>query len=148
MVPGTYVVRLEVGGMVSENTLDVQEDPRIQVDTETRRAWTGELHALGALAREAAKGAREMAELAERVEAGTDVPEALATWAKDLVREWNELASRTRSLVREAEGWVGPLTQDQASRKAYFEEMVATLERETRSLAQRFDGRGGEEAPR
>ena len=140
VVPGTYIVRLESNGTVSETTLEVREDPRIQVDPETRRLWTEELLALNALAAEAGRGTEEMRELAEKVEADPSFREALSSWSTDLLRQWNELRSRTGSLVREVEGWVGPLTADQASRRAYYEEMVETLGREGQALVRRVGG--------
>jgi len=108
------------------------------VDAQTRRQWTEDLTALGALAQAAREGAAEMAELSERVKAESAFPETLTTWAADISRQWNELQSRTRSLVREVEGWVGPLTRDQNSRKEYYEEMVETLRREAQAIAQRI----------
>jgi photosystem II stability/assembly factor-like uncharacterized protein len=140
VVPGHYIVRLEADGTVSENTLEVREDPRIQVDAGIRRQWTEDLMTLGALARAASDGADEMEEAAERVESESSFPETLTRWATDLVRQWNELHSRTRSLVREVEGWVGPLTQDQISRQDYLQEMLGTLGREAQAIARRIRG--------
>jgi hypothetical protein len=137
VVPGLFIVRLEAGEIVSENSLEVREDPRIEVDAEARRQWTETLLELGELARAAGEGRAGMTELVERVRTAT-FPEALSTWSEDLLRQWTELQSRTRSLVREVEGWVGPLTDDQASRRAYFEEMVQSLGRETQALEQRI----------
>jgi photosystem II stability/assembly factor-like uncharacterized protein len=148
VIPGQYIVRLDLDGVVSENSLEVREDPRIQVSATVRRQWTEDLTALGALARAAREGAEEMADLAERVKAETGLPGNLAPWAEDLIRQWNELRSRTRSLVGEVEGWVGPLTQDQVSRRAYYQEMVETLGREAQAIAQRIGtapGPGGRE---
>jgi photosystem II stability/assembly factor-like uncharacterized protein len=138
VVPGTYVIRLQVDGEVFENPLEVREDPRLEVDPQTRRAWTEELLTLGALAREAAQGAEGVDELVERTSEDPSFPESLGTWASDLQRQWQELRSRTRGLTREVEGWVGPLTQDQRSQKEYYLEMVDTLTRETEALTQRI----------
>jgi hypothetical protein len=138
VVPGSYLVRLESGSAVSEAILEVREDPRIQVDMATREQWTEDLLALGILAREAEAGAEEMRELAEKVESDPSFREALTEWSGDLLRQWNELRSRTRGLIREVESWVGPLSQDQASRRDYFQEMVGTLGREAAAIAQRI----------
>jgi hypothetical protein len=46
-------------------------------------------------------------------------------------------------LVREVEGWVGDLSTDQISRRDFYLEMVDTLRRETRALAERIGGSGG-----
>jgi hypothetical protein len=142
VVPGSYVVQLEAGGTVSETALEVREDPRIQVDMATRRQWTEDLLALGDLARAAEVGAREMRELAEQVESDPALQEALSERSGDLLRQWNELRSRTSGLVREVEGWVGPLSGDQASRRDYYQEMVETLGREADAIAQRIGGSG------
>ena len=90
----------------------------------------------------AGRGAEEMRDLAEKVEADPSFQEALSSWSADLLRQWNELRNRTRSLVREVEGWVGPPTADQAARRSYYEEMVDTLGREAQALARRVGGGG------
>lgn len=138
VVPGHYIVRLEVEGAAFENSLEVREDPRIRVDAETRRQWTEDLLRLGALVREVNEGAAEMSELAAKAEARTGLQEGLSTWAQELVRQWGELRSRARGLMGDAESWVGPLTQDQLSRRDYYQEMVETLRREARAIAERI----------
>jgi len=40
VVPGQYTVRLEADGTVSEQPLEVREDPRLDIDPEVRRQWT------------------------------------------------------------------------------------------------------------
>ncbi|NNM04263.1 MAG: hypothetical protein HKO65_04100 [Gemmatimonadetes bacterium] len=145
VAPGTYLVRAEVDGAVSETPLEIREDPRIQVDPGVRSQWTADLLALNALAAAAANGAQEMRDVAERVESDRAFREALSSWSEDLGRQWNELSNRARSLVREVEGWVGPLTADQASRRSYYEEMVATLQREMEAIARRIGGSRGTE---
>jgi len=140
VVPGRYTIRLEADGVVSEGELEVREDPRIDVDPDVRRAWTDELMELGALARSAQEGALDFRELAGRIEEDESLPEAVKAESADLARQWGELLSRTRSLPREVEGWVGPLTGDQESRKAYYLEMVEVLKRETAALAERVRG--------
>jgi hypothetical protein len=147
VVPGTYTVRVEVDGVLREQPLVVREDPRIQVDEGTRRAWTQHLLALGALARDAGSGADEMQELAQRVQADSTLPEELMAGAEELERQWNELRTRTRSLMREVEGWVGAPTEDQRAREAYYREMVGVLRDETAALARRVGGEPGLEDP-
>ncbi len=144
VVPGRYTVRLEAGGTVSERTLEVREDPRIQVDEPTRARWTADLLALGELSRSVATGAREMAGLAREVEAAA-TNQALKDEAGELLRQWTELRSRVSRLMSEVEGWVGPPTDQQQSQWRYYQEMRETLGRETRALADRFAG--SEESP-
>jgi hypothetical protein len=123
----------------------VREDPRIQVAPDTRRQWTEDLWALSALAAAAASGADEIRELVEKVETEPSFQETLSSWSSDLQRQWNELRSRTQSLVREVEGWVGPLTSDQLSRRDYYQEMVGILGRESQAIAARIGGPGSRE---
>jgi hypothetical protein len=145
VIPGQYIVRLEAGGYVSETPLEVREDPRIQVAPDTRRQWTEDLWALSALAAAAASGADEIREVVEKVETEPSFQETLSSWSSDLQRQWNELRSRTQSLVREVEGWVGPLTSDQLSRRDYYQEMVGILGRESQAIAARIGGPGSRE---
>jgi len=147
VVPGQYIVRLEVAETVSESVLEVREDPRLQIDAQTRRQWTEDLLALGDLAREATEGASEMRALVEEIGAGSSFPEALTTWADDILRQWTELQSRVRGLVREAEGWVGPLTDDQQSRRSFYQVMAETLRREAQAIADRVGGAPTAEYP-
>jgi len=147
VVPGVYTVRLEAGGTGSERTLEVREDPRIQVDPGVRRQWTEDLLALGSLARDVAAGADRMGEMARR--AGVSAPQGgtppatvqadpAAAQVRDLLRQWNELRARTRRLLGEVEGWVGPPTAQQASQWRYYQEMLEALTRETEDLARRL----------
>jgi len=140
VVPGVYTLRLEVGESLGETSLEVREDPRIQVEPGVRQAWTEELLALGELARAAEEGADSIRVIARRMEAETRFSETLGGWAADLQRQWNELRARIRGLMRDVEGWVGPPTQDQISRKGYYLEMVETLHRETETLRREMGG--------
>jgi hypothetical protein len=163
VVPGPYTVRLEVGETVSEQSLQVLEDPRIQVDPDVRRRWTEDLLALGSLVREVAAGAERMSALARRaaqmpsnlVGQPSTAPGAMgsngrtpitatvqdaphAASVRDLVRQWTELGSRARRLMGEVERWVGPPTAQQRSQWGYYREMLDTLTRETDELARRL----------
>jgi hypothetical protein len=142
VVPGTYTVRLLVGGEASENTLEVQEDPRIDVPGEVRRQWTADLTELGDLARRAATGRDRAREVLDRAEADTDLADAWRDKARDLLREWDELTSRARRLRGEVEGWVGPLTQDQRTQQAFYLEMLETLGHEVDVLEVQIGGSG------
>ena len=41
VTPGSYVIQLEAGGSVAERTMEVREDPRIQVETGGSREMDG-----------------------------------------------------------------------------------------------------------
>jgi len=143
VVPGTYTVRLQAGGEVHDGSLEVMEDPRITLDAGTRARWTADLMDLAGLAQDAMAGARaaqdEFGDLDE--EAGT--PPAAASAARDLLRQWQELASRTRRLQGEVEGWVGPLTQQQESQRTFYRHMLDTLRQDTEGLRARLGGVSG-----
>ncbi|RMH18082.1 MAG: hypothetical protein D6701_06715, partial [Gemmatimonadetes bacterium] len=110
VVPGTYAVRLTVDGRTYEQTVEVREDPRLQVDPDVRARWTEvqlELTALMGRVREAGREARRMVQQLER---GREVEPALGDKVRDLARELGELTSRIARLRGNIEGEVGPLT--------------------------------------
>jgi photosystem II stability/assembly factor-like uncharacterized protein len=134
VVPGTYTVRLEGNGMVSEQEVEVREDPRLDIDPQVRSQWTADLLALGALSRSVVDDAGIWGEILEEVAGDSEAPDGLRAAARDLMRQWNELRTRTRRLRGEVEGWVGPLTGQQSSQRAFYQEMLETLRRETEAL--------------
>jgi hypothetical protein len=135
VVPGAYTVRLTVDGQVHEQALTVQEDPRIDVPADVRARWTAGLLELAELARRAQEGRDGMSAVVESLDAGErSLSDADAARARDLHREWRELASRIRRLIGEVSAWVGPPTADQSSEWRYYEQMVATLEGESQGI--------------
>jgi len=147
VVPGTYSVRLELGDITREMPLLVREDPRLAVDPQVRARWTADLLALAGFGAEVGEGADSMEELLDSLEERENVPPALKTHARDLMRQWEELGSRTRRLQGEVEGWVGPLTRQQGSQWAFYREMLDTLKGETDTLLNRLRDLGGEGRP-
>ena len=144
VVPGEYTVRLEVGETISEQPLEVREDPRLDLDPLVRAQWTRDLLDLGELAAQAAEGAESMQETLEAVEEEAGTEGGVFEQVTDLLRQWRELSFRTRRLQGEVEGWVGPLTQQQASQRSFYLEMLETLRRETGVLSAGFQGPQGE----
>ena len=55
------------------------------------------------------------------------------------------LSSRTRRLQGEVEGWVGPLTAQQRSQRAFYTDMLETLREEMTDLTARSGGASGEQ---
>jgi photosystem II stability/assembly factor-like uncharacterized protein len=147
VVPGTYTVRLSAGGVTSETPLEVREDPRLEVDPEVRAQWTADLLALAELGAEALAGTEAMEELSGEVEESAYASQAVKEEVGDLLRQWRELSSRTRRLQGEVEAWVGPLTEQQLSQRAFYREMLETLRREMENLTARMGGTGGERIP-
>jgi hypothetical protein len=138
VVPGRYTVLLEAEGTTSEQALEVGEDPRIQVDEGTRRQWTADLLVLAELSRLVGTGLGDITALAREVEGSASAAQALKDEAGELQRQWGELRARVRGLVGEVEGWVGPLTAQQASQQSHYQTMRAVLDGETRGLEERI----------
>jgi hypothetical protein len=145
VIPGTYTVRLSAGGVISETFLEVREDPRLEVDPEVRAQWTADLLALAKLATDAMAGAETMEELFEDVDESVDASRTVKEEAEDLLRQWSELSSRIRRLQGEVEGWVGPLTAQQRSQRAFYTDMLETLREEMTNLTARSGGASGEQ---
>lgn len=143
VVPGRYTVRMSAAGAVVEQNFEVREDPRIEVDTATRRAWTETLLELWTLADDARGLAREVGGEADRLDAETDrltLDTSMEEELRDLARESQELASRAGRLYGSSQGWVGPLSADQRSQQSFVSEMLDTLRDEWGSLSSRLPG--------
>lgn len=59
---------------------------------------------------------------------------------RDLAREAGELASRLGRLQGSAQGWIGPLSADQASQRAFLTDMLQTLRAEWDAVSGRLEG--------
>ena len=142
VVPGLYTVRLSVGDDVHEQTLRVKEDPRIEVDPLVRRQWTEMLLELGEVVSAASTLTRESSQAMRRL---NDEDEPLSLDAgieaqlRDLAREAGELASRLGRLQGSAQGWIGPLSADQASQRAFLTDMLRTLRAEWDAVSGRLE---------
>lgn len=136
VVPGLYTARLTAGGETSEQLVRVKEDPRLaDGDPLLRARWTQDLMEITTTLAGAQAQGREVAQAVRRL----DAREARASRAdeaevRDLDREFGELTSRLARLRGAAEEWMGPLTSDQASQKAFLAEMMGTLTREWQAV--------------
>lgn len=140
VVPGLYTVRLTAGGETTERVVRVQDDPRLaDMDPTIRARWTQELLEISEALARAQTGAREVAQAVRRLDGGeARASRTDAAKARDLDREWGELASRLSRLRGGVEGWTGPLTSDQRSQKAFLSEMLETLDREWQAVRGRI----------
>jgi hypothetical protein len=139
VVPGLYTVRLIAGGVTSEQVVRVKEDPRLEVDPLIRARWTETLQEITATLAQAQELARTAAQAARRLQAGeAQAPRATLAKVQDMDREFGELVSRLSGLRGDAEDWVGPLTEDQSSQKAFFEQMLETLRTEWQAVQGRI----------
>jgi hypothetical protein len=111
-----------------EQLVEVREDPRIEVDPAVRRRWTETLLDIGELRSGVQALAREIRETYRALEEEeTDLPSDDEAALGNLVREVTELMSRIARLEGSAQGWVGPLSSDQDSQRAFFRQMYRTL---------------------
>ncbi len=128
VVPGQYAVRVTAGGTSASGTLEVREDPRLNVPAGVRAEWTATLLELGTLRREAQA-------LASRVNAASRGADAARTQSlAETRRQVSELAARTGRLYGEVRGAVQALTGQQQSQRAYYQMMVRELSAELQRL--------------
>jgi hypothetical protein len=148
VVPGRYTVRMTAGTTTGEQTFDVREDPRLQHTAAVRAAWTTmllevwettmEARSLAQAVRARAADQSQASSSAEpdpdRIQLTEDLVKALS----DLERETGELASRLNGLYGSIQGWVGPLSADQASQRTFLTQMLGTLSDEWTALEARL----------
>lgn len=141
VVPGEYAVRLVVEGtdVGGSRTVEVRDDPRIEATPAVRAAWTADLLALAEFGLRATDGLDRVRQALEGVDDDDAGPRAVKL--RDLGREFEELESRIRRLANAVEGAVAPPTGDQRSRRAYYMEMLTTLETELEALPGTSGGR-------
>ena len=128
VVPGTFTVRLRAAGVESAQPVEVREDPRIGASPGVRAAWTAGLLALAEARVRAVEGAERVRAVLQEMGQDPEGPEAAKL--RDLEREFDELASRIGRLAGDVGGVVATITQDQRSRRAFYMEMLETLEAE------------------
>ncbi len=128
VVPGTYSVRVQAGGNSATGTLEVREDPRLDVPADVRAAWTATLLELGSLRREA----QALATRAGAAVRGADT--ARVQTLAEVRRETSELVRRVGRLYGEASDVVQPLTAQQREQQTYYREMIKTLSAELTRL--------------
>jgi hypothetical protein len=118
VMPGTYTVRLSVGGAVQQQRVVVKEDPRLTVTRAERAAWT-------AFHRDIAALATSFVPVAERWRAKTGTDAA----TRDGKRQANELSARISGLYSAVGGYTGAPTSDQRSELRFYTRMAAELEK-------------------
>ncbi len=125
VVPGTYVVRLVVAGQAYEQPLVVNEDPRIKVGLEERRAWTHTLLRVGGMYEEANDLVGALAEHTEGL--GDNASDDVVAEGVELSRLTDELRRRVRSLYGSISGWTGGPTADQVAQMSFFAGLIEEL---------------------
>jgi len=133
--PGTYIVRLVVDGATWERSVDVGEDPRIELTDAERRAWREALTDLGAQLAEVGPLADSLMELERRLDSLSGSPDPNRTAAlRDVGPPFRELRSRLERLYGAVNSWPGPPTTDQMRQATYLSTWRVRLVPRVRAL--------------
>ncbi|MEE2993698.1 MAG: hypothetical protein VX603_11055 [Gemmatimonadota bacterium] len=131
VTPGLYVARLTVNGRTHSRTFTVDEDPRINLPVEQRRRWTDTLLEIADLYTLLAADNMGIQPVIWQIEKyrkeNKKLDEKAATEIEETGRLYSELFSRVRSLYSHVSGWPGPLTTDQQSQWAYYQDMYESF---------------------
>jgi photosystem II stability/assembly factor-like uncharacterized protein len=141
VLPGTYMVRLTAGDVVSEQTFDVREDPRLDHTPAQRASWTDMLLEVWSAVGEARDLSATVRDLTARLEPGTnhlDVDAALETDLRDMGRQTAELNSRLNRVYGSLQGWVGSPAADQQSQITFLMRELSRLSAEWTALQARL----------
>jgi photosystem II stability/assembly factor-like uncharacterized protein len=160
VAPGRYTVRLTVRGVASEKTIEVREDPRIQVSPAVLAQWNADMRDIAQLYRQAVVVASPLDPVRKRLPLKKATPGAppgspayiretqpppgplltgrdLQT-ARTLVDQTDEWLNRIGGLYSAAGAIVGPLTADQRTQLQYLHSKQAQLERDIGALVARL----------
>ena len=125
VVPGNYTVRLEAGGVVSEQMVQVLEDPRLEYDAKERANWTNAWLALAELTDQATELSQRIgSRIAELADGG---PVGSTERLQVLAREASELARRVRTLESGFSQMVGRPSADEQAQRRFFADLLQTL---------------------
>lgn len=116
VMPGTYTVKLDAGGVVTTQRVVVRDDPRLSVSLADRAAWT-------AFQRQVASVATEFAPIADKARRNTATDSVM----RDNKRQAAELLARISTLYGASARWTGKPTADQRTQLAYYQKMSKTL---------------------
>ena len=109
VLPGTYTVRLEAGGQMTETTIEVVLDPRIQVPMDVLRNRQDAMMDAYNLAKPAYEARQALAAINEQLNnmsrlLGDDSPDALTTAFDDINRDVREIQQSIQEAVTGAGG--------------------------------------------
>ena len=104
VLPGTYTLRMSVGGVQRTQTVRVMDDPRISVTPVVRAQWSA-----------------DVTRIAEVYRAAVELNRGKNS------AETRELLRRVSGLYSAVSGWTGPMTSDQTAQLQYFRRKIAEL---------------------
>ncbi len=116
VIPGTYIVKLEAGGVTTSQKVVVKEDPRLTISRADRAVWT-------AFQRDIAKLVVDLAPAAERARKSMPTDSA----GKDIKRQAQELVARIGVLYSATARWTGRPTADQRTQLEYYKRMAKEI---------------------
>ena len=131
VLPGTYTVRLRVGGETFEQPVVVSDDPRIDITDAERRHWHETLVALAADIRSFNEAVTRVNELQQQIDSlSTDEQgrrNDVVTELEEIVPLMQELRRRMIGVYTQIERWPGDPTADQQSQIQYYREWMNRL---------------------
>jgi photosystem II stability/assembly factor-like uncharacterized protein len=132
VLPGEYTVRLEVGDTRMEQTFNVSDDPRIEVDDATRAAWHHAVSDLAAEVKSFLPIVDTVAKIQERLDSlsaeAKSVHAELIAEIDAVYSKLDELRSRLTRLYGQVSRTPAPFTADQRSQQAYFADWIHRLQ--------------------
>jgi hypothetical protein len=143
VVPGEYTVRLSIDDVVTEQTVEVREDPRLEHDAVVRSEWTETLLGMWGTVGAAQRLSRGINGQAGRLDADEnplDVNDALEDRIRDIQRSAQELSSRLNRLYGSLQGWVGPLSADQEAQRVFLNDKLDELSERWNTLQGELPG--------
>lgn len=126
-MPGTYLAKLKMGDLEMSHPFQIKDDPRLEVNIEQRKQWTQSLLEIGTFSEQIVEELETVRPLYWQIGKVDQLAQAVKEEARELESMYDELLSRTRSLYYQVSRWMGPLTADQQSQYAYYQEMLKKL---------------------
>ncbi|UCG89005.1 MAG: hypothetical protein JSW71_10895 [Gemmatimonadota bacterium] len=138
VLPGQYTVRLQVGTQRFAQTVEVLEDPRIEVTDPQRADWHERVMSLAETVQSFLVTADTVAKIKQHVDGLSEQQRAgirnLVTEVDDIAPLVGELRSRLMRLYGQVSEWPAPLTADQQSQTDYVGQWIRRLEPRVRRV--------------
>jgi hypothetical protein len=146
VLPGEYTVRLRVGNDVQEQTVIVEDDPRLNLSDQDRRAHYDIAMRLADIVRTHGAQLAAIRHARSRLEALDDESEGgVADLAEEIEEAFplvEETFNRLTGLYRRIESWPGLPTGDQMSQMDYLSNWSRRLEPRVRQITEALEGIG------
>ncbi len=124
VVPGRYRIELAAGNHRLSQSVEVREDPRIDLPESERRSWTQRLLTMGRLYEQVKQSIQRL----------YDTQREDSAPSSQLLQLYTELRRRIQGLYRQVEGWTGALTEDQKLQQQNLSQIASELDRRLAAL--------------